>query len=95
MTTCPRCSTPVLTARDHVTGEQVTLDRYPRHGGRVEVLRTLGGFGGLFAFDYITSPAPRQPAHELHSRTCTSPIAEPPVNLDDDPVREQSGGWRR
>jgi len=89
---CERCQRPVLLAVDQTTGERVVIDRDPVRSGRVEVLRV--GMG-LVAVDGITQPAPRQPAHELHSRTCTDPAPVAPVDLDDDPVKEQSGGWRR
>lgn len=96
MTTCPACTAEVLPARDYVTGELVLLDRQPTQGGRVEIKRApFSGGGGLVAIDHVTGPAARQPAHELHTRTCSSPSPEPVVDLDDDPVRERSGGWRR
>lgn len=94
MTTCLHCDSRVLTATDLVTGETVQLDPTPVPGGRVEVLRPPTPTGHLVAHDHITTPAPRQPAHELHARTCTNPPAPAPVDLDDS-VRERSGGWRR
>lgn len=95
MSTCEGCGSDVLVARDHTTGEHVLLDIQLVEGGRVEVKRPPIGGLGFVAIDHITSPAPRQPAFELHTRTCPQPVQAPPVNLDDDPVRERSGGWRR
>lgn len=92
MTTCPHCGGRVLPATDDTTGEPVLLNPRPLIGGRVHVLRLPQG---LVAVDHITQPAPRQPAMELHTRTCTATPAAVPVDLDDDPALEQSRGWRQ
>lgn len=89
---CEHCDVPVLPATDDTTGEQVLLDPSPTVGGRVQILRLPQG---LIAIDHITVPAPRQPAWELHSRTCTAPPPPEPVDLDDNPALEQSKGWRQ
>jgi hypothetical protein len=93
MTLCPNCDAHTVAAVDSATGERVLLDLVPVHGGRVQIRRAPGM--ALVALDHITVPAPQQPAFELHTRTCTSPAPQLAVDLDDDPVREQSGGWRR
>jgi hypothetical protein len=82
----------VLPATDDTTGESVLLDPTPTTGGRVQILRLPQG---LVAKDHITVAAPRQPAWELHSRTCTRQPVPVPVDLSDDPGREQSKGWRQ
>lgn len=90
---CSHCGRVVIVAVDHATTERVLLNVRPVHGGRVALHRAPGS-EVLACVDYITQPAPAQPAHELHSRTCTNwPPAEP-VDLDDD-QREKSGGWRQ
>lgn len=90
---CEHCGQHVLPATDKATGEPVLLDPYATLGGRVQILRPPGG--ELVAVDHITTPAPRQPAWELHTRTCTHPPQPVPVDLSDDPAREQSKGWRQ
>lgn len=95
MPTCEHCGRPVLEATDYITSEQVFLDRRPIPGGRVEVKRPPLTRQALVAIDHITSPAPQQPAFELHSRTCPNAPVPVPVDLSDDPGREQSRGWRR
>jgi len=92
--TCAGCGSAVLVALDHLTEERVLIDPQRVAGGRVEIIRPPLG-GGFVAIDHITRPAARQPAYELHTRTCTAPVPVPPVNLDDDPIRERSGGWRQ
>lgn len=94
-TRCPDCGAVVLPATDFATQETVLLDTTPIDGGRVEVIRPPAFQAGLVARDHITTPAPRQPAYELHTRTCANPPALVPVDLSEDTVRERSGGWRR
>lgn len=93
--TCPDCGARVLPAVDYTTEELVLLNPRPVPGGRVEVMRLPLSRQPLVAMDHITVPAPRQPAYELHARTCTNPPAPVPVDLDEDTVKERSGGWRR
>lgn len=91
--TCVHCGDHVLLAVDSATGERVVLDRDPVQGGPVLVLNVGRG---LIARDYVTTPAPRQPAHQLHDRSCERrPVTVPDVDLDDDPGLEQSRGWRQ
>lgn len=90
---CPYCGLPVLVAQDHATAETVLINLKRVHGGRVALNRLPGSPELAVAVDHITSPAPQQPAWELHSRTCPSWPAPSPVDLDDD-VTEKSGGWR-
>lgn len=92
---CDHCGRRCLLATDYVTGETVLLDAAPVRGGRVEVKSPPLTRQALVAIDHITRPAPQQPAHELHSRTCPNAPVPVPVDLSDDPVREQTGGWRR
>lgn len=91
--TCPHCAHRVLVATDRATGETVLVDPGLVDGGPVELLRMPAPLAGLVAVDHITSPAPKQPAHQLHHRTCPLWPAAEPVDLDDD-VAEKSGGWR-
>lgn len=92
---CPRCKRPVLEAVDYTTDQKVYLDPRPTPGGRVEVKSPPLTRLALVAIDHITVPAPRQPAYELHDRTCPFPPEHVAVDLSDDPGIEQSRGWRR
>lgn len=90
--TCLRCEQRVVMAIDSATGERVLIDPEPVEGGTVQLLNVGPG---LIAIDYVTRPAPRQPAHRPHDRSCAFPVTPEPVDLDDDPALEQSKGWRR
>lgn len=94
--TCAHCGQcGLLVATDYSTEERVLLSPQPVPGGRVEVMRPPLTRLGLVAVDHITNPAPRQPAYELHSRTCPNQPQLVPVDLSEDPGLEQARGWRR